>query len=232
MLELQNLQWYYGSIHALKDLSFKAEKGEILGILGENGAGKSTLLRLLSGLHYPGEGQIIWNGLESTQKPEEYRSSMAFLPEGSPLPEKRLTGEFLQFHARLYSCPDELYRKSVKLTELKEVWDQPIGTLSRGYRQRIGLTRALLKQPDLLLLDEPFSGLDPRQILSLRSWLQESASARLTVFSSHILPEVYALCHRILVLQKGRLVGSYRKEDLSGAEELESLFRGEAPHAD
>lgn len=230
MLELQNLHWKYGSVEVLKKISFKAEPGDILGILGENGAGKSTLLNLLSGLFYPRKGTISWKGLHSTAAPEAYRSSIAYLPEGSPLPAGRKTGEYLQSQGEVFSCPPDIYREVLQITGLEEVWIRPMGKLSRGYRQRIGLAATLMKSPGFLLLDEPFSGLDPAQVLSLRTWLQQHSSSRLTVFSSHILPEVYALCNRILVLEEGRIKGDFQKEDLNGPEELEALFSREELH--
>jgi len=232
MLKIEGLSWNYGTVQVLKDLDFQASPGEILGILGENGAGKSTLLRLLAGITISRQGRVSYDNISPLSDGAEYRSKAVLLPEGAELPPQVRVGEWLTSRAALFGCHQKEIAPLLEIADLQEVWKKPMGKLSRGFRQRVGLVQVLMQHRLLWLLDEPFSGLDPRQILKFRSYLQEYKSHRTIIFSSHILPEVYALCDRILILGQGQIQGLYQKSQLHSLSDLEQLFNSEEENHD
>ncbi len=218
MIEAQGLNMYYGSFPAVRDLSFSVSKGEILGLLGPNGAGKTTVLRILSTQLVPTRGTARLNGVDILQEPQKARSFLGYLPENPPLYNDMEVKEYLDFVARARGLAASERKKRLEwVTEtcqLAPVFFKPIGTLSKGYRQRVGLAQALIHDPPILILDEPTSGLDPLQITEVRRLIQELASEKAIIFSSHILQEVEALAHRILILNQGRQVAYGTQEEI------------------
>ena len=199
----------YGRTPAVADLSFGVAKGEVLGFLGPNGAGKTTTMRVITGFMPPSEGRVLVGGLDIAEAPLEVRRRIGYLPENPPLyPEMEVTA-FLEFAARLRGVPTGALRQAVdraiERCALGEARERIIGKLSRGYRQRVGLAQALVHDPELLVLDEPTAGLDPKQIHETRGLIRALAGERTVVLSTHILPEVAVTCDRVVIIAGGRL---------------------------
>lgn len=227
MLKIREIHWSYGEKQVLNSLSLELQKGHILGLLGENGSGKTTLLRCMAGILEPQKGSVHWEQFHSIEEGYAYRAQVSYLPEGAPHYSGRRVGEYLQMRKAIQGSTQESLDRLMERTGLLEVRDEQIDRLSKGFRQRVALSACLLSQAPLILLDEPFSGLDPAQVLDLRDLLRETAQQGKTiVFSSHILPEIYQLCDPIVLIRHGRISGTYRKEELETMEELEGLFRG------
>ena len=199
----------YGTALAVNELSFAVGKGEVLGFLGPNGAGKTTTMRVITGFMPPSEGRVLVGGLDLAEAPLEARRRIGYLPENPPLyPEMEVVG-FLEFAARLRGVPRRGVRAAVERVvercALVEAQGAIIGRLSRGYRQRVGLAQALVHDPEVLVLDEPTAGLDPKQIHETRGLIRELAGERTVVLSTHILPEVAVTCDRVVIIAAGRL---------------------------
>ena len=199
----------YGRTPAVADLSFGVAKGEVLGFLGPNGAGKTTTMRVITGFMPPSEGRVLVGGLDIAEAPLEVRRRIGYLPENPPLyPEMEVTA-FLKFAARLRGVPKGAIRQAVdraiERCALGEARERIIGKLSRGFRQRVGLAQALVHDPELLVLDEPTAGLDPKQIHETRGLIRALAGERTVVLSTHILPEVAVTCDRVVIIAGGRL---------------------------
>ncbi len=218
MIEVENLTKDYGTVVAVKDLSFRVGKGEVVGFLGPNGAGKSTTLRILAGFLGSTQGRITVNGFDIEQRPIEARSSIGYMPEASPLyPEMRVR-EYLGFRAQLKKVPRAKRADSVgramRQAAVTEMADTLILHLSKGYRQRVGLADALVAGPPLLILDEPTAGLDPNQIREVRSLIRDLGKDHTILLSTHILSEVESTCDRAIVIDRGRLVAEGAIEQL------------------
>ena len=199
----------YGKTLAVADLSFGVAKGEVLGFLGPNGAGKTTTMRVITGFMPPSEGRVLVGGQDIAEAPLEVRRRIGYLPENPPLyPEMEVTA-FLEFAARLRGVPKGGIRpavaRAIERCALGEAREHIIGKLSRGYRQRVGLAQALVHEPELLVLDEPTAGLDPKQIHETRKLIRTLAGERTVVLSTHILPEVAVTCDRVVIIAGGRL---------------------------
>jgi len=221
MVRVENVSKYFDGAPAIEGVSFEIRKGEVIGFLGPNGAGKTTTMRVLAGFFPPTEGKV-WIGAEDLYaRPSRVKRRVGYMPEVASLYQDMTVREFLDFVARV---------KSVRRTELKnhiedkisrcglrEVRGRLIGQLSRGYRQRVGLAQALLGEPDVLVLDEPTNGLDPKQIIEIRSLLRELGRERTLVLSTHILPEVQMVCDRVLIMNKGHIVASGTAEELEAS---------------
>jgi len=210
LIDVRGLGRSYGSLVAVKDVSFSVGRGEVVGFLGPNGAGKSTTLRMIVGYLGPTTGSVRVNGFDVVEQPLLARKSMGYMPETAPLyPEMRVR-EYLTFRARLKSIPAKEIRAQVEMALFKagvtEVVRTLIGTLSRGFRQRVALADALLNNPPLLILDEPTAGLDPNQIHSVRQVIRELGASHTVLLSTHILSEVESTCTRALVIDRGVLV--------------------------
>ncbi len=210
MIEAEALTRRYGEFTAVEDVSFTVPDGEILGILGPNGAGKTTTIRMITGFLPPTGGQVTVNGHDLFNEPSRARREIGYLPETVALyPEMRVS-EYLAFRARLEGMRRADAKRAIGDTVerclLGEVEHQIIGTLSKGYRQRVGLASAILHQPQVLVLDEPTVGLDPKQIIAIRELIRELGRDRTLLLSTHILPEVEQLCYRVLIIDRGRLV--------------------------
>lgn len=209
-IEARGLTKIYGENVALDQLSFQVESGGVVGLLGPNGAGKSTCMRILTGYSAPTEGDALINGVSILTHPVSVRQSIGYLPENNPLYEEQYVDEYLSFSARIYglksSYRKQRIREMIALTGLEPERRKPIGDLSKGYRQRVGLAQALIHDPDVLILDEPTSGLDPNQVEEIRNLIRQIGEEKTVILSSHIMQEVQAMCSRVLILREGRLV--------------------------
>jgi len=219
MIEVEGLTKYYGEHAAIRDLSFTINKGEVIGFLGLNGAGKSTTLRVLGAVLLPTAGRVKIDGLDLATDPHEVRKRIGFLPDVPPLYNEMTVGAYLAFVAQLRGVPSEMIearvREAEQKTALSEVHDDVIGTLSHGYRQRVGVAQALVHKPALLILDEPTSGLDPNQIREMRNLIRGLKGEHTVLLSSHILTEVSQTCDRLLIIDEGKLVAQGTEAELS-----------------
>jgi ABC-2 type transport system ATP-binding protein len=219
MIEVQDLTKYYGPNLAVSRLNFQVAPGEIVGFLGPNGAGKTTTLKILAGFLAPSSGVARINGYDCVTQSLAARRSLGYLPESVPLYPDLTVSQFLRFAARVKGVAAreekaELQRV-VSACGLEEVRQSLIAALSKGYRQRLGLAQALLKWPPLLILDEPTIGLDPSQIVEIRTLIKDLAGAHTVILSTHILPEVSQLCQRVIIINRGQIVASDTPENLS-----------------
>ena len=209
LLQVERVSKRYGRTLAVADLSFGVAKGEVLGFLGPNGAGKTTTMRVITGFMPPSEGRVLVGGLDIAEAPLEVRRRIGYLPENPPLYPEMEVAAFLDFAARLRGVPRGRVRaavaRAVERCALGQARDHIIGKLSRGYRQRVGLAQALVHEPELLVLDEPTAGLDPKQIHETRKLIRTLAGERTVVLSTHILPEVAVTCDRVVIIAGGRL---------------------------
>lgn len=218
MIEVQDLVKRYGGYLAVDHLSFSAEKGQIYGFLGPNGAGKSTTMNIMTGCLAPTSGAVIVDGMDLQQEPEKVKQRIGYLPELPPLYPEMTVREYLTFAVKLKKVPrlEQLQQvvQAMNKTGLLEEQDHLIRTLSKGYRQRVGLAATLLGNPDVVILDEPTVGLDPRQILEIRDLIRSLREEHVVILSSHILSEVSAVCDYIFILSHGKLVASDTPENL------------------
>ena len=221
MIEVQQLTKRYGDRVAVRDLSFTVAKGEVVGFLGPNGAGKSTTLRMLTGFLEPSEGEVRVYGIDARERPLEVKRRVGYMPEAVPLYLEMRVVEYLRYRAELKGVPRKLIAKNVdralELASVADVRMRVIGQLSKGYRQRVGLADALVADPPLLILDEPTAGLDPNQIRQVRDLVRELSREKTVLLSTHILPEVEAICGRVLIIDRGRLVSTGKPEELRTA---------------
>ena len=209
MIEAQGLTKRYGERIAIEDVSFRVEKGEILAFLGPNGAGKSTIMRILTGFIPATSGVAKVAGFDVFNEPMEARRRIGYLPEIPPLYNEMTVREFLIFVAKIKNVPktnqSNALSKVLDQCGLKDVPHRLIGNLSRGYRQRVGLAQALIHNPDVLVLDEPTTGLDPKQIIEMRQMIKDLAGHHTVILSTHILPEATAICQRVIIIHEGRI---------------------------
>ncbi|MDI6853190.1 MAG: ATP-binding cassette domain-containing protein [Deltaproteobacteria bacterium] len=219
MIEVRELTKYYGPTLAINRISFDVAAGEIVGFLGPNGAGKTTTLKLLAGYLAPTSGTARINGYDCFQASIQVRRSLGYLPETVPLYPDLTVTQFLQFAARAKGVESRGRKAEIdRVIEdcgLKEVRHSLNGSLSKGYRQRVGLAQALLNRPPLLILDEPTIGLDPSQIVEIRQLIKKLAGDHTVILSSHILPEVSQLCQRVIIINRGQIVASDTPDNLS-----------------
>ena len=236
MIEAHKLSKYFGERAAIRDLSFAIASGEVVGLLGLNGAGKTTTLRTLACLLLPTSGTVRVDGVEVTEDPYAIRRKIGFLPDIPPLYPEMTVGRFLTFAARLRQVPARETAAAVaeaeKKTGLTEVHAEVIGELSHGYRQRVGLAQAIVHKPALLILDEPTAGLDPAQIVEMRGLLRGLGGEHTVLISSHFLTEISQICHRLLVIHNGELVGQGSEAELAlamggGGVTIEAEVRGQ-----
>lgn len=218
MIDVRHLSKRYGDRTAVSDLSFKVERGEVVGFLGPNGAGKSTTLRMLTGFLEPSAGEIRIDGLDAQSQAIEVRRRVGYMPEAVPLYLEMRVVEYLRFRAELKGVPRRDIAKNVdralELATVADVKTRIIGQLSKGYRQRVGLADALVADPPLLILDEPTAGLDPNQIRQVRDLIRALSKEKTVLISTHILPEVEAICGRVIILDRGKLVSTGRPDEL------------------
>lgn len=216
---VNHLSKFYTNQKALDSLSFSIEKGEVVGFLGPNGAGKSTLMKLLTGYLQASEGTAQINGFDCSQQRVLAQKNIGYLPEHNPLYKEMYVREYLQFIAEIHKVSKREITATLQKTGLLSEAHKKIQQLSKGYQQRVGIAAAILHQPDVLILDEPTTGLDPNQLLDIRALIKEIGKEKTVLFSTHILQEVEAVCNRVLVLHKGKLVAD---------RQLKSLKEGQA----
>lgn len=233
MIELRNVSRRYGDFVAVDEVSFSIARGEVVGLLGHNGAGKTTLMKMLTGYLEPSGGTIRVGDLQIGPDTRAIQSRIGYLPENCPLWPDLTVIEFLEHQAALHGVPESKRRAAVaqalRRTALKDRATAPIQTLSRGYRQRVGVAQAILHEPDIVILDEPTNGLDPAQILHMRELIRALAQSATVIVSTHILQEVQAVCERVVILRSGRKVVDARMDELQrGARLLVTVDGDEA----
>ena len=220
MIEVQHITKRYGRVTAVDDVSFRVERGEILGFLGPNGAGKTTTMRILTGYMPATEGRAIVAGFDVFTDPIDAKKRTGYLPEVPPLYPDMTVREYLEFVARIKGIAPKERKARVdgvmERTHVADMADRHCAKLSKGYRQRVGLAQALIHNPDVLILDEPTAGLDPKQIIETRDLIRHLAGEHTVVLSTHILPEVAQTCHRVVIINKGRVVAVDTPENLTG----------------
>jgi gliding motility-associated transport system ATP-binding protein len=219
LIRAENLTRRYGKHLALDSVNFSIDKGEILGFLGPNGAGKSTAMNIITGYLSASEGDVWVNGMNVLEHPEEVKRDIGYLPEHPPLYTDMTVTEYLNFVGELKGVGRRQFtadlEKILDLIKIGDVRERLIANLSKGYKQRVGLAQALIGNPALLILDEPTVGLDPKQIIEIRNLIKSLGKEHTIVLSSHILPEVSAVCERVLIMNKGQIVASDSPEKLS-----------------
>lgn len=218
LIEVKNLVKRYGRHLAVDGLSFQVEEGQIYGFLGPNGAGKSTTMNIMTGYIGATEGEVLINGHDILKEPEEAKKHIGYLPEQPPLYMEMTVREYLCFAGELKKIPkdklEEQIAEAMELTKLKESENRLIHNLSKGYRQRVGLAQAILGFPEIIILDEPTVGLDPKQIIEIRQLIRSLAKRHTVILSSHILAEIREVCDYIMIISRGRLVASDTPDNL------------------
>ncbi len=218
MIEVKNLNKAYGDVQALSDASLSVQPGEIVGLLGPNGAGKTTMIKCLTGYIQPDSGSITVDDIDVITQPLEAQKRIGYLPENAPLYPEQTVQNYLKMIAELRAIPDadklQYISDAVIAVGMEQHLTRPIGTLSKGYRQRLGLAQAILHKPAFLILDEPTVGLDPTQIVEIRNLIRTLAQNSTILFSTHILPEVEVLCDRVVILINGKVKTDERLADL------------------
>lgn len=218
MIEVKNVTKKYGDMTAVDNISFKVKDGEVVGFLGPNGAGKSTTMNMITGFIEQTEGQIIVNGKDISKKPKQAKKEIGYMPENVPLYHELTVREFVSYMAELKLVKrkerKEQVEKVIKETGLEEVQKKLIKNLSRGYKQRVSLAGALVGNPDVIILDEPTVGLDPKQITEIRSLIKELGKKHTVILSTHILSEVSQICEKVVIINKGKIVAIDTPENL------------------
>ena len=215
-IEVRNLLKLYGEQKAVNDISFKIDKGEIVGFLGPNGAGKSTTMKILTGYLQQNSGQAFVSGINVTDQPLEAKKKVGYLPEANALYYDMYVKEYLSFVAEVHKVKSEMQevKRVIDMVGLTIESKKKIGQLSKGYKQRVGLAAALIHDPEVLILDEPTSGLDPNQIIEIRDVIKQQGKNKTVLFSSHILQEVEAICDRVIIINRGQLVADDKLSNL------------------
>lgn len=229
MIEVSHLTKKYGGHLAVDDVSFTVEDGQIYGLLGPNGAGKSTIMNILTGYLSATSGQVTVAGHPLPEEADEAKACVGYLPEQPPLYPEMTVGEYLNFVAELKKAPraqrKEQVLRAARRTGLEKVLPRLIRSLSKGYKQRVGIAQALLGSPKIIILDEPTVGLDPAQVIEMRKLIRELGKAHTVILSSHILSEVQAVCQQVLILSKGKLAASGTLQELTAdGRSLEEVF--------
>ena len=229
MIEVSHLTKKYGGHLAVDDVSFTVEDGQIYGLLGPNGAGKSTIMNILTGYLSATSGQVTVAGHPLPEEADEAKACVGYLPEQPPLYPEMTVGEYLNFVAELKKVPraqrKEQVLRAARRTGLEKVLPRLIRSLSKGYKQRVGIAQALLGSPKIIILDEPTVGLDPAQVIEMRKLIRELGKAHTVILSSHILSEMQAVCQQVLILSKGKLAASGTLQELTAdGRSLEEVF--------
>jgi ABC-2 type transport system ATP-binding protein len=225
-IEVNNISKSYGAQKALDNISFSVKKGEIVGFLGPNGAGKSTLMKILTTYIAADEGSANVNGFDVNTQAKSVQQSIGYLPEHNPLYLDLYVREYLAFNADVYKIAKTRIEEVIQLTGLTTESHKKIGQLSKGFRQRVGLANALLHNPDVLILDEPTTGLDPNQLVEIRSVIKNVGKDKTVFLSTHIMQEVEAICDRVIIIDKGKIVAD-KKLDTLISEDKEQVIEVE-----
>ncbi len=225
-ISVKNISKHYGNQKALNAISFEIKKGEIVGFLGPNGAGKSTLMKILTTYIKPDEGSAVVNNFNILTEKKAVQKSVGYLPENNPLYPDMYVREYLLFNAQIYSVKKNSVFQVIEKTGLLPEAHKKIGELSKGYKQRVGLANALLHEPEVLLLDEPTTGLDPNQLKEIRILIKNIAQeeGKTILFSTHIMQEVEAICDRVLIINKGELVYDNELKNILKEKNIETVF--------
>ena len=218
MIQIENITKFYGNIKAVDDISFNIDDGEILGFLGPNGAGKTTTLKMLTCFMPPSSGKIKYNDYDVQEHSMEIREMVGYLPENAPLYEYKSVREFLEYICDLRNIRGARRKDRmsaiIETCGLSNVTGKDIGTLSKGYRQRVGIAQAMIHEPDILILDEPTIGLDPNQVVGIRNLIKKVGEEKTVILSTHILSEVEATCNRVVIISSGKIVADGTAESL------------------
>ena len=223
-ITVENLTKFYGDQKVLNKVSFSIRKGEIVGFLGPNGAGKSTLMKILTTFIQASEGKAFVNGFSVVENKKKVQKSIGYLPEHNPLYLEMYVREYLFYNAKIYKIPISEVEKIIEKTGLKTEAHKKIGKLSKGFRQRVGIANTLLHNPEVLILDEPTTGLDPNQLLEIRELIKTAGKNKTVLFSTHILQEVEAICDRVIIINKGEIVHDKSLKDTIKDIGLEKIF--------
>ncbi|QCE40597.1 gliding motility-associated ABC transporter ATP-binding subunit GldA [Psychroserpens sp. NJDZ02] len=218
-IKVENITKIYGSQKALNNISFEINRPEIVGFLGPNGAGKSTMMKILTTYINPTEGQAQVNGHDILTNTKNVQKSVGYLPEHNPLYLEQYVREYLSFNADVYNVDKARIEEVITLTGLTPEAHKTIGQLSKGYRQRVGLANALLHNPEVLILDEPTTGLDPNQLIDIRNLIKDLGKDKTVFLSTHIMQEVEAMCDRVIIINKGEIVANKKLKDLRDGQE-------------
>lgn len=228
MIEAQKLSKRYGNVHAVSEISFKVNHGEVVGLLGPNGAGKTTTMRMLTTFIPPSSGTAQVAGFDIRTQADEVRRNLGYLPENPPIYPELKVREYLTFVAKIKGVGSAKVRSAVdqaiEKCSLASVSDRLCGDLSKGFRQRVGLAQAIVHEPKVIILDEPTSGLDPSQIIEIRQLIAELQGKHTVVLSTHILPEVAQTCSRVIIVARGRIVVEGPIAELTSGKGLEQRF--------
>ncbi len=231
LLKAQNLKKTFDNIVAVDNISLSLDVGEVIGFLGPNGAGKSTTMKMLTGFLEPDNGSVFIKGLNLQDHPIKTKSHMGYLPEGAPAYSDMNVSSFLIFIGRMRGLRDDVLKNRLQemsdQINLESVWDQPIETLSKGYKRRVGIAQALIHDPEILVLDEPTDGLDPNQKFEMRSLIKSISKRKGIIISTHILEEVEAVCSRTIIIANGKLLLNKKTNDLlkNKKQKLDHVFR-------
>ena len=236
MIQVENLTKYYHALCAVDQINFNIEKGEIMGLLGPNGAGKTTTLRMLTGYLPPSSGNIRVKGLSIDTHILEIKKMLGYLPESAPLYHDMLVFDYLNYVAAIRQINGKQKMTRIRhladLCGINEVMHQPIGELSKGYKQRVGLAHAMMNDPEVLILDEPTSGLDPNQIVEIRKIIKEIGQQKTIILSTHILSEAEATCDRIVIISQGKIVADGSAENLKQSTRGKNIMKLSVQNAD
>lgn len=228
MIKVERLSKSFGPFQAVKDISFEVKRGEILGFLGPNGAGKTTTMRMITGVIPPTSGTALVDAFDIVQDPLEVKKRIGYLPETPPVYPDFTVRAYLSFVAKIKGLSAELQKDNIgwamEKCGLQDVQKRLIGNLSKGFRQRVGLAGAIVHKPDVLILDEPTVGLDPKQIREIRKMIQELSSDHTIILSTHILPEVAMICDRAAIIQQGKIVMDDQMSNITSEKSLEEVF--------
>ena len=218
MIKVENLGRKYGDFNAVSSLSFEVPKGQIVGLLGHNGAGKTTTLKMLTGYLEPSFGKVSIDGLDVLENTHQIQSNLGYLPEVAPLYPDMSIVDYLDYVAQMRGLSEDMrpkaIRDAIRSTDLGSKASSPIRTLSKGYKQRVGVAQAILHKPEILILDEPTSGLDPSQIIAMRDLIKELSKNATVIVSTHIMQEVEAICDRVIIILQGKIALDAKLEDL------------------
>lgn len=229
MITLKNVSKSFGEIRAVDNVSFEVQPGEVVGFLGPNGAGKSTTMRVICGYLPPTQGSVMISGINVLTHPVEAKKKVGYLPESAALYAEMSTADFLRFMGKMRGLDGSTLKERVKIVtrqcQIQDVLLRKIADLSKGFRQRVGLAQALLHNPDILILDEPTVGLDPNQIVEIRSLIREIGKQKTILLSTHILQEVSATCQRVIIIHRGRIAAQGTPQDLIEQEHAQTAYR-------